>query len=75
MQKLCSHLDGKRYLIVLDNVWNKKAHASIVNLLPNNDRGSIIIITSRKSYVVDNPDYTSKLDGLIEEEAWELFCV
>ena len=74
-QKLRSYLEDKRYLIVLDNVWNKQAYTPIVNLLPNNDKGSRIILTSRKSHVVDNPDYTHKLDGLIEKESWDLFCI
>ena len=73
--KLRSYLDQKRYLIVLNNVWSRQAFTQIVNSLPNEDTGSRVIITSRNSDVADQPDFTHKLDGLIEEEAKELFCV
>ncbi|PON47325.1 NB-ARC domain, LRR domain containing protein [Parasponia andersonii] len=66
-------LNGRRYLIVLDNVWSRQVYTLIANHLPNQGAGSRIIITSRNSNLADQPDYTHKLDGLINEEAEELF--
>ncbi|GMN29710.1 hypothetical protein TIFTF001_002530 [Ficus carica] len=71
---LQQYLEGKRYLIVLDNVWSKQDYAYIANFLPRNFTGSRVIITTRNSNVDDKPDHTHKIDGLNEEEAYTLFC-
>ncbi|VAH25929.1 unnamed protein product [Triticum turgidum subsp. durum] len=42
-----SILTKKRYLIVIDDVWTEVAWNSIRSMLPDNDLGSIIIVTTR----------------------------
>ncbi|VAH99337.1 unnamed protein product [Triticum turgidum subsp. durum] len=45
--KLKEHLEGKRYLIVLDDVWTVAVWAAIRSKLPESTCGSIIIVTTR----------------------------
>ncbi|XP_062119398.1 disease resistance protein RPM1-like [Humulus lupulus] len=74
--RLHNYLHQKRYLIVLDNVWNRQRLVQILKDLPDQENGSRVIITTRNNIDVaaDKPKHTHKLDGLIEEEAWKLFC-
>ncbi|WVZ94832.1 hypothetical protein U9M48_040676, partial [Paspalum notatum var. saurae] len=45
--KLKDHLHNKRYIVVIDDVWDKEAWETIKFALPNNDLGSRIITTTR----------------------------
>ncbi|CAA2996238.1 NBS-LRR class resistance Fy8-Ry8 [Olea europaea subsp. europaea] len=47
------NLKCKRYLIVVDDVWTKKAWNEIQMLFPNGNNGSRIILTTRLSDVAD----------------------
>ncbi|XP_062119395.1 disease resistance protein RPM1-like [Humulus lupulus] len=73
--RLHNYLHQKRYLIVLDNVWNRQSLVQILKDLPDQENGSRVIITTRNNIDVadDKPKHTHKLDGLIEKEARELF--
>ncbi|PON47326.1 NB-ARC domain, LRR domain containing protein [Parasponia andersonii] len=71
-QKLQRYLQSRKYLLVLDDVWNRQSYTPIANSLPNNSR-SRIIITTRRYDVVDKSNYTHKIDGMSKEEAWDLF--
>ncbi|CAN6561746.1 unnamed protein product [Malus baccata var. baccata] len=67
-------IDGKRYLLVLDDVWNdnREKWLSLKSLLMGGARGSRILITTRSEVVVDtNKPYF--LRGLEEKESWSLF--
>ncbi|KAK3198631.1 hypothetical protein Dsin_022046 [Dipteronia sinensis] len=76
--KVRNHLQRRRYLIVLDDVWSKDVWECIVNALPQGSGGSGIIVTSRNLNValscVESSDYIHELKGLEWEEAWHLFC-
>ncbi|XP_022632889.1 putative disease resistance RPP13-like protein 3 [Vigna radiata var. radiata] len=68
-------LEGKRYLVVLDDLWNIRDWDKVKSAFPDNNRGSRILITSRSKEVamhagLDVPHY---LPFLKEEESWELF--
>ncbi|XP_048426213.1 putative disease resistance protein RGA4 isoform X2 [Pyrus x bretschneideri] len=70
-------IDGKRYLLVLDDVWNENREKwlSLKSLLMGGARGSIIFITTRSEVVAKISD-TNKpyiLRGLEEKESWSLF--
>ncbi|KAI8567012.1 hypothetical protein RHMOL_Rhmol02G0088200 [Rhododendron molle] len=70
----------KRYLIVFDDVWSADFWRIIKIALPKNDKGSQIIVTTRSEDVASfckesSSDHLCKLEPLIEEEAWKLFCV
>ncbi|ONI20414.1 hypothetical protein PRUPE_2G014000 [Prunus persica] len=70
-------IDGKRYLLVLDDVWNdnREKWFGLQNLLMGGGKGSKILITTRSEKVAKITD-TSKpynLRGLSEEQSWFLF--
>ncbi|KAJ4748717.1 Disease resistance protein (CC-NBS-LRR class) family [Rhynchospora pubera] len=47
MPKLKSFLSGKKYLIILDDVWEVRLWEQLKDALPINDNGSRVMITSR----------------------------
>ncbi|XP_048442485.1 disease resistance protein RGA2-like [Pyrus x bretschneideri] len=70
-------VDGKKYLLVLDDVWNedREKWLSLKNLLVGGGEGSRILITTRSKTVATILD-TAKpytLKGLNEEQSWSLF--
>ncbi|XP_073009439.1 LOW QUALITY PROTEIN: disease resistance protein RPM1-like [Typha latifolia] len=69
-------LEHKRYLIILDNVWNPKAFHDLSDCLIDNHQGSRIIITTRIEDVASLAHDRCKiqLKPLGNEEGWDLFC-
>ncbi|XP_030442186.2 disease resistance protein RPM1-like [Syzygium oleosum] len=76
MQIVKNFLQQKRYVIILDDVWNSKALEGIKNAMPNSSFCSRIIITTRMADVatVFNQSKVYKLKPLSAEESWSLFC-
>ncbi|XP_068329244.1 disease resistance protein RGA2-like [Pyrus communis] len=81
MDQLQNHLrkkvDGKKYLLMLDDVWNEDQEKwlSLKDLLMGGGKGSRILITTRSKIVATISD-TAKpytLRGLNEEQSWSLF--
>ncbi|GAU16452.1 hypothetical protein TSUD_118010 [Trifolium subterraneum] len=81
--KLITHvgqyLESKRYLILFDDVWKVNFSDEIQHALNGNNRGSRIIITTRRMHVAEYfkkpfPVHIHKLQPLSPEKAWELFC-
>ncbi|XP_068328821.1 disease resistance protein RGA2-like [Pyrus communis] len=70
-------VDGKKYLLVLDDVWNedREKWLSLKNLLMGGGEGSRIIITTRSKTVATISDAAKSytLRGLNEEQSWSLF--
>ncbi|KAJ7963555.1 Disease resistance protein [Quillaja saponaria] len=73
------HLLQKRYVVFFDDVWEVGFWEGIELALPDNGKGSRIIITTRimgvaefckKSALV----HVHKMQGLPHNKAWELFC-
>ncbi|XP_030925220.1 putative disease resistance protein RGA4 [Quercus lobata] len=75
--RLREELNGKKYLIVLDDLWNEESNKWLLlrNLLMGGARGSRIIVTTRSESVARIIGATSwhALRGLPEEKAWSLF--
>ncbi|KAJ9685695.1 hypothetical protein PVL29_017650 [Vitis rotundifolia] len=74
---LKQNLDGKRYLLVLDDVWNedKRKWGQSITLLPVGANGSKILVTTRSTRVasvigIDSPYI---VEGLKDDESWDLF--
>ncbi|KAF5945094.1 hypothetical protein HYC85_015322 [Camellia sinensis] len=70
-------LKESRYLVVIDDVWDADAWASLRRALPNNKKGSRVIITTRIKLVAESfgrRKYVHELPFLQPEESWELFC-
>lgn len=77
--QLClrENLEGKRYLLVLDDVWDESHErwVCLKNLLSIGARGSKILVTtrSRKVAFVSGIKSPYILQGLAEDDCWELF--
>ncbi|GJN28037.1 hypothetical protein PR202_gb16132 [Eleusine coracana subsp. coracana] len=70
-----NHLEGKRYIIVLDDVWEVDVWINIMDVFPTNCI-SRFVITSRKYEVASlaTGNCTVKLDPLALNHSYELFC-
>ncbi|KAJ1688932.1 hypothetical protein LUZ63_013087 [Rhynchospora breviuscula] len=76
-EELQKHLNGKRFLIVLDDIWNEDQEEweKLNDILNCGENGSKIIATTRSSRVSEIMESTSPimLKGLSEEMSWTLF--
>ncbi|XP_021753576.1 disease resistance protein RGA2-like [Chenopodium quinoa] len=70
-------LRGKKYLLVLDDVWNedRKKWLSLKDFLMIGQGGSRIVVTTRSEMTakVIGDKYAYKLQGLSQENSWRLF--
>ncbi|KAJ1692194.1 hypothetical protein LUZ63_008892 [Rhynchospora breviuscula] len=71
-------LGGKRYLLVLDDVWNENADEweRLKSLLHCGDSGSVVIVTTRSNRVASimGTVESYSLGCLGEGDSWDLFC-
>ncbi|KAL5738779.1 hypothetical protein ACOSP7_031540 [Xanthoceras sorbifolium] len=76
-KRLQEILNGKRYLLVLDDVWNEDQEKwnSLKSVLACGSRGASIIVTTRikmvASFMGTMPLH--QLSGLTEDDCWSLF--
>lgn len=70
-----NHLKGKRYILVLDDLWEKDSWINIMDVFPTNCI-SRFVLTSRKYEVASlaTCNCTVKLEPLEESLSWKLFC-
>ncbi|KAL3728002.1 hypothetical protein ACJRO7_032706 [Eucalyptus globulus] len=76
-QILKDFLHQKRYVIVLDDVWNLEALEGIKSAMPNGSCSSRIIITTRIANIATFSSNQSKVyirKPLSPEESWSLLC-
>ncbi|XP_059651961.1 putative disease resistance protein RGA4 [Cornus florida] len=70
-------INGKKYILVLDDVWNDKRDVwlKLEELLKGGSRGSKILLTTRSDLVanVSGAHSPHVLEGLSEESSWSLF--
>ncbi|XP_059308925.1 disease resistance protein RPP13-like [Lycium ferocissimum] len=69
-------LKEKKYLVVVDDVWQREAWQSLERALPDSNNGSRVIITTRKADVAKRADDNGlphNLRFLTKEESWDLF--
>ncbi|CAM8945273.1 unnamed protein product [Rhodiola kirilowii] len=72
---LRNSLSGRPFLVVIDDVWKRKAWESLERAFPDDNKSSRVIITTRKKSVATlNIAYVHELRFLQEDESWELFC-
>jgi len=71
-----SYLDGKRYILVLDDIWEMNVWISIMDIFPSNCI-SRFIFTTRKYEVASfaTEKCVIKLEPLGENNSWKLFCM
>ncbi|CAL4899273.1 unnamed protein product [Urochloa decumbens] len=72
-----SYLAERRYLIVLDDMWDRDSWIIFDHALPNNRLRSRVIITTRNEGVASlaQENNTIRLGFLPEEESWKLFNI
>jgi len=73
------YLQHKRYLIFFDDVWQEDFSDQVEFAMPNNNKGSRIIITTRMMHVAEFfkksfLTHIHNLQLLPPNKAWELFC-
>ncbi|RVW67827.1 putative disease resistance protein [Vitis vinifera] len=67
-------LQGKRNLIVLDDIWNTDVWRGLSSYFPaESNKSRVLITTRREDIVVDAHSDCYKLQLLGEKESWELF--
>ncbi|PHT51012.1 hypothetical protein CQW23_10759 [Capsicum baccatum] len=67
----------RKYLVVVDDIWNRGAWDGLKRALPDNNYGSRVILTTRKKDVAErvvDKGFSHKLSFLSKEESWDLFC-
>ncbi|KAL5552275.1 hypothetical protein UlMin_002451 [Ulmus minor] len=73
-------LEKRRYLIVLDDIWNLYEWDAIKYALPSTYKGSRVMLTTRKVDVASTASCKEfkgevyKLRPLADKESWDLFC-
>ncbi|KAL7099396.1 hypothetical protein ACP275_09G082300 [Erythranthe tilingii] len=65
---------GRRYLIVMDDIWSVEVWDKVQIFFPDNDRGSRIMITTRLSNVALIGSGGLVMDFLDEDKSWDLLC-
>ncbi|KAL6205932.1 hypothetical protein ACLB2K_023184 [Fragaria x ananassa] len=73
---LVNYLGSKRYLIVLDDVWNIEVWKEVRVALHDKGVGSRILLTTRKEDIASSfgvKSHVHHIQPLKEYEAWELF--
>ncbi|CAL9782933.1 unnamed protein product, partial [Musa acuminata subsp. burmannicoides] len=76
-RELVEQIRGRRFLLVLDDVWNEDYELwDRLRILPNNGaKGSKVVVTTRSRRVasVMNADNVHFLAGLSDDDCWLLF--
>lgn len=75
--KLQGTLQGRTYMMILDDVWDTNVWFNLEPFLDVNSRGSKVVITTRINDVASLADDKNRLQlrGLNEAESWDLFCM
>uniref|UniRef100_A0ACD5WQ80 Uncharacterized protein n=1 Tax=Avena sativa TaxID=4498 RepID=A0ACD5WQ80_AVESA len=77
IDSLRGHLQHKKYLIVIDDLWSTEAWKTIKDALLNNEHGSRIITTTRNSAVASfcssEGDYVYRMEPLSSADSRRLF--
>ncbi|XP_057800216.1 putative late blight resistance protein homolog R1B-19 [Salvia miltiorrhiza] len=74
--EIYKYLKGRRYLIVVDDIWSMEAWDHIQRLLPDDNNGSRIILTTRLKNVAAYANSASPihmLRFLDDQQSWRLF--
>ncbi|KAJ0524319.1 putative P-loop containing nucleoside triphosphate hydrolase, leucine-rich repeat domain superfamily [Helianthus annuus] len=71
------HLMGKKYLIVIDDIWHVETWDALKLFFPHYNTGSRILLTSRLTEVAmhaNSNGYIHHLGCLNKQKSWELLC-
>ncbi|RWR72048.1 putative disease resistance protein [Cinnamomum micranthum f. kanehirae] len=72
---ICHHLRGKKFLLILDDIWERIDLSDVGIPIPNQDNGCKVLLTTRDFGVCQQmeTDVEIKMEKLSEEEARSLF--
>ncbi|XP_016196346.2 disease resistance protein RPP13-like [Arachis ipaensis] len=75
-RKIRESMSGKKYLVVLDDIWYTQVWDELHEAFPHDNNGSRILITTRMENIsrYTNATFTYRLSFLDETQSWELFC-
>ncbi|XP_019150614.1 PREDICTED: putative late blight resistance protein homolog R1B-16 isoform X2 [Ipomoea nil] len=77
-EMLRKRLKDEKYLIVIDDIWSKKAWDSVQRCFPNDNNGSRILLTSRlrevAEYAASSGNSIINMPFLDANESWNLYC-
>ncbi|KAG5575015.1 hypothetical protein H5410_055149 [Solanum commersonii] len=77
MEILYRSLKGRRFLIVIDDIWSTEAWDQMQRIFPNDDNKSRILLTTRLKYVADYVNYPDfpphSKSFLSRDDSWNLF--
>ncbi|KAL0341534.1 UNVERIFIED_CONTAM: putative late blight resistance proteinR1B-8 [Sesamum calycinum] len=76
-QRLYQNLFGRRYLIVLDDVWSTKVWDDLKAFFPNNRNESRVLLTTRLFNVarsLGSHHHYLKISFFDEDKSWNLLC-
>ncbi|KAL8538146.1 hypothetical protein ACS0TY_000198 [Phlomoides rotata] len=73
---LYQHLWGRRYLIVMDDIWSVEAWDKVESFFPKENNGSRIVITTRLSNLAIqlSGSHDFHMQFLDEDKSWHLLC-
>lgn len=69
-------LYGKRYLIVMDDIWSIKAWDDVRRFFPSQNKGSRILLTTRNNEVAcyaNTENLSLQMSFMDQDESWNLF--
>ncbi|XP_057757340.1 putative late blight resistance protein homolog R1B-12 [Arachis stenosperma] len=71
-----NRLNGKKYLVVLDDLWEANVWDKVKAPLPDNNNGSMILVTTRNDQIANyarSKEPHHQLHFLDENQSWEMF--
>ncbi|KAI3451641.1 hypothetical protein Pfo_008306 [Paulownia fortunei] len=72
VQHIYQSLKGRRYLIVIDDIWSSNAWDDLRRCFPDDGNGSRILFTSRHKDVAPPNSIIYALPSLSNDQCWEL---
>ncbi|KAM3405897.1 hypothetical protein ACQJBY_000123 [Aegilops geniculata] len=75
-ESIHNYLQGKKYILVLDDVWAERLWSEIRDVFPTFDCTGRVVMTSRKQAVLATRESACAihLEPLQEHHSWLLFC-
>ncbi|KAG8379606.1 hypothetical protein BUALT_Bualt07G0106300 [Buddleja alternifolia] len=71
-ERIYKSLKGRRYLIVMDDIWSSNVWDDLRRCFPDDRNGSRILFTSRNQDVAPPNSIIHELPALSKEQCWEL---
>jgi disease resistance protein RPM1 len=75
-ESIHSYLQGKKYILVLDDVWNARLWSELRNVFPTSNSTGRFVLTSRKHEVslLATRESVIHVEPLQPHHSWVLFC-